>query len=160
GHPLAETALIVRGRNRHLLLAPGGLIERIPVGEPLYCWGPGPLYLPIGYRARPHLPEHARRALFPVDEHSAIVLLTDAALRFELDRREPVWMLWVGAAPTVDIELAPGTVDILETLGAADPGTPSIEPLKGSDQTPIRRRWRLLDLFRTKGKPSSATLDT
>ena len=105
GHPLADYALLVRGRNRHLVLAPGGVLDRLPLGEPLYCLGPGLLYVPVGFRMRPALPPSARKALFPTDPNTAIVVQPDAALRFRLAHREPVWALWAGQAPPITLEL-------------------------------------------------------
>jgi hypothetical protein len=39
GHPLAETAVVVPGRDRYLLLAPGGVADQIPVGRYLASVG-------------------------------------------------------------------------------------------------------------------------
>ncbi len=113
GHPLAEIAVVVRGRDRHLLLAPGGLLERLPVGEPLYCLGPGPLFLPVGYRTRPRLPPTARRALFGVADDIAVVALPARAVAFDLHAREPVWTLWAGPGPELDLQLPPEAVAAL-----------------------------------------------
>ncbi len=143
GRPLAETALVVRGRDRHLLLpprhggdrhlllAPGGLLERLPVGELLDCIGPGLIYVPLGYRLQPRLPERARRALFRPDATCAVVLQPDGVtLRFSIAAPEPVWSLWAGPPPRVDHQLsldAQGALTELEerlTPATPAPATP------------------------------------
>ncbi|HUC23599.1 MAG TPA: hypothetical protein VMA73_12900 [Streptosporangiaceae bacterium] len=107
GQPLAESAVLIRGRDRHLLTAPGGLLEQLPIGEPL-CWiGPGNLYLPLGYRLQPLLPAAARAALFPTDATTAVILLPGTALRYDLETRRPVWLLWAGPAPVVQYQVPP-----------------------------------------------------
>lgn len=146
GQPLADIALLVRGRDRHLLLtpptrgdrhlllAPGGLLERLPIGEPLYCLGPGLLYLPMGYRTQPLLPPSARSALFPTDANTAIVLQPDVALAFSLQGRQPVWTLWAGEAPPLDPQLPPSAHHTLAEVDrlVAPPTTPATT-------TPTRR---------------------
>lgn len=125
GEPLAESAVIVRGRDRHLLTAPGGLLEDLPVGEPLYCLGPGSLYLPLGYRFAPSLPPPAREELFPANGSTAIVVLPTAALLFDLRSRDPVWTLWAGGLPDVDVQVPePEATD----LRALDRPTTSAKP--------------------------------
>jgi hypothetical protein len=116
GEPLAETAVLIRGRDRHLLTAPGGLLEYLPVGEPLYCVGPGSLYLPLGYRLTPPLPPAARAELFPVNASAAIVLLSGSALRYDLTTRVPVWTLWAGAPPAVDDQVPDSVLADLRDL--------------------------------------------
>ncbi len=105
GEPIAETAILVPGRDRHLLTAPGGLLQELPVGEPLNCVGPGSLYVPLGYRTDPLLPATARGALFPTGPKTAVVLLPDEVLAFDLEKRCPVWRVWAGPAPHVDRQL-------------------------------------------------------
>jgi hypothetical protein len=116
GHPLAESAMIVRGRDRHLLLAPGGLLEELPVGEPLYCLGPGLFYLPLGRGTKPRVPTGARRELFDIGEHTPVVLMPDGRLRFDLKWSEPVWRLWVGPPPPIDDQLPDTTLRELEDI--------------------------------------------
>jgi hypothetical protein len=116
GEPLADIAMLVRGRDRHLLTAPGGLLEQLPVGEPLYWLGPGSLYLPLGYRMQPTLPAGARRELFPADAATAIVVLRQAALRYDLTAREPVWTLWAGPLPPVELQVPDSAVEALGDL--------------------------------------------
>lgn len=116
GHLLSESAQLVRGRDRHLLTAPGGVLEHLPVGEALYCVGPGPLYLPLGYGTRPRLPPSARRALFAADERTTVVVLPNATLQFSLDYREPVWALWVGPPPEINVQLPDDTVTALDEI--------------------------------------------
>ncbi|MGH3937567.1 MAG: hypothetical protein ACRDTG_02880 [Pseudonocardiaceae bacterium] len=124
GH-LADLAMLIRGRDRHLMVAPGSLLERLPIGEPLYRLGPGPLYLPLGYRTQPLLPPSARQALFGTDPNTAVVLQAETTLTFALDHREPVWALWAGAPPPVDRQLPP---DALAALTAADAQTTPVAP--------------------------------
>ncbi|MCA1672368.1 MAG: hypothetical protein LC799_09255, partial [Actinobacteria bacterium] len=144
GQPLADIALLVRGRDRHLLLAPGGLLERLPIGEPLYCLGPGLLYLPLGYRTQPLLPPSARSALFPTDTDTAIVLQPDVALAFSLQGRQPVWTLWAGEAPLLDPQLPPAAHDTLAEVDRlvaqpTTPATPTPTHRPGiTDRRPIR----------------------
>ncbi len=133
GHPLAETAFVVRGRDRHLLLAPGGLLERLPVGEPLYCLGPGPLFLPVGYRTRPRLPPSARRALFGAGDDIAVVALPDRAVAFDLRTRHPVWTLWAGPGPQLDLQLPP---EIEAALADVDAQVAPRPPEPGGDPVP------------------------
>lgn len=121
GHPLAETAMIVRGRDRHLLLAPGGLLEELPVGEPLYCLGPGLLYLPLGRGTKPRVPADARRELFGAGEQNPVVLMDGGRLRFDLKWSEPVWRLWVGALPPIDDQLPDETLRELEDIDRPPP---------------------------------------
>ncbi len=131
GHPLAEIAFVVRGRDRHLLLAPGGLLERLPVGEPLYCLGPGPLFLPVGYRTRPRLPPTARQALFGAVADIAVVALPDRAVAFDLRTRQPVWTLWAGSGPDLDLQLPPETAAALADVDAQvtpQPPEPALAP--------------------------------
>jgi hypothetical protein len=125
GEPLAESALVVQGRDRHLLTAPGGLLELLPVGEPLYCLGPGSLYLPLGYRLSPGLPAQARTELFPARDSNAIVVLPGTAMRFNLATRAPVWILWAGDLPTIDDQVPDAVAADLRALEA---DTTSIHP--------------------------------
>ena len=125
GEPLAESALLVRGRDRHLLTAPGGLLEQLPLGEPLYCLGPGSLYLPLGYRLTPGLPPQARAELFPARDSSAIIVLPRTALRFNLAICAPVWTLWIGELPTIDDQIPNAVAADLHGLDAQ---TTSIHP--------------------------------
>jgi hypothetical protein len=114
--PLAETAQLVIGRDRHLLTAPGGVLEDLSVGEPLYCIGPGQLFLPLGHRLRPQLPPMARRALFPADSGDAIVLTAGACYAFLLRTAVPVWHLWAGEPPEVDVQLPAGVERTLQLV--------------------------------------------
>ncbi|HEX2297711.1 MAG TPA: hypothetical protein VHH34_04200, partial [Pseudonocardiaceae bacterium] len=131
GRPLADLAMLARGRDQHLMLAPGGVLERLPLGEPLYRLGPGPLFLPVGTRTGPALPPTARAALFPTTPDTALVLLPDATRVFSLAHREPVWTLWAGPPPRVDPQLPPGArralieVDELTTPAAPQRRSPA-----------------------------------
>ncbi|WP_433372100.1 hypothetical protein ACQPZX_48785 [Actinoplanes sp. CA-142083] len=148
GHPLAESALIIRGRDRHLLVAPGGLLVNVGVGTPLTCLGPGPLYLPIGSALSPELPPAARQRLFLPDDRHIVVLADAAALHFPIERRQPVWELWAPAHPRVDLQVPRATADALAELtreqDAPRPGTPSIpqpRPFPSRPATPLDA-WR------------------
>jgi hypothetical protein len=120
-HPLADTAVIVPGRDLHLLLAAGGTLEDLAIGEALTCVGPGPLYVPLGRRLSPRLPPSARRQLFAPDEHHAVVVLDGQAVRFLLDHRRPVWTLWAGDGPAIDTQLPNRTIGTLLELASREP---------------------------------------
>ncbi len=140
GEPLAATAVLIRGRDRHLLTAPGGLLEQLPVGEPLYCIGPGQLYLQLGYRLRPHLPPAARRALFPTDASTAVILVSDAALRYDLTSRIPVWRLWAGPTPAVDYQVPGSAIADLQALDRElTPAEPAARQARPSGPSTLRR---------------------
>jgi hypothetical protein len=100
-HPLADIAELVAGTDHHLLLAAGGLLDELAVGQPLVCVGPGLLYLPTGHQLRPHVPPGARQRIFTPDGEHAVVVLGDRALRFPLSLRRPVWHLWANATPAI-----------------------------------------------------------
>ena len=144
GHPLSDSAQLVRGRDRHLLIAPGGVLEQLPVGESLYCLGPGLLYLPLGFGTRPRLPPSARRALFAASDGTAVVVLPTAVLQFSLDHREPVWTLWVGAPPEIDVQLPEATTAALGEIAASDSGRADADDVPDSSSTdgnPTNRTW-------------------
>ncbi|WP_344332991.1 hypothetical protein, partial [Kitasatospora putterlickiae] len=117
GHHLADRVHLVPGRDLVLLIAAGGLLERLPVGEALHCVGPGPLYLPLGRRIEPALPPTARRALLPADETRAIVLTDTATVAFDLSRRRPVWTLWAGEPPEIDWQVPEEVATVLRLTG-------------------------------------------
>nr|BFE75667.1 hypothetical protein GCM10020092_089680 [Actinoplanes digitatis] len=121
GHPVADLAEIVYGDTWHLVMAPGGLLETFPVGQPLTCIGPGLLYIGRGRRLSPELPPAARRRIFATDPEHAIVLLGDRGLRFRLGERRPVWSLWAVSGPPMETQL-PG--DTVAALAALDPQPP------------------------------------
>ncbi|MEO3855558.1 hypothetical protein ABGB08_11685 [Acrocarpospora sp. B8E8] len=139
GLPLAETAQLTLGRDRHLLTATGGVLEDLPVGEPLRCVGPGQLYLPLGFRLKPRLPPAARRALFPTDQGDAIVLTADACYAFLLRTAVPVWQLWAGEPPEVDMQLPP---EMERSLRLIDDGLTPPERTRRVDFLPGLRRPR------------------
>ncbi|MPY58420.1 hypothetical protein [Streptomyces spongiae] len=150
GRPLADSALLTAGRDRHLLTAPGGVLEQLPVGDPLYCLGPGNLFLPLGHRTQPLLPPTARTRLFPADPGTAVVLLADRTLVFDLTRRRPVWDLWAGPLPEVDVQL-PGEAEdglaAVADLVTPPPARPSPERRRVLDgvlrrDRSLPRTWR------------------
>ncbi|MBO3747489.1 hypothetical protein J5X84_15535 [Streptosporangiaceae bacterium NEAU-GS5] len=149
GHPLAEIASLVKGDGKCLLIAPGGVLERLPMGELLYCLGPGPLFVPLGFRLRPTLPTAARRTLFGVGPGAGVVLLPDSGLVFDLSGRQPVWRQWIGQMPEVDRSLSPESIAELEDLEPAarrrpqEPHPASGERSSGLLQFVRRRRERL-----------------
>ncbi len=139
-HPLAEIAVVVLGKDRHLVLAAGGVLEQLPVGEPLACVGPGPLYVPLGRRLSPRLPPSARQAMYEPDAQHAVVLTDRGGLRFSLDARRPVWKLWVGDPPPADLRLPAGSAAALRALDEADGAAPPVA-VRRSAQT-AARSWR------------------
>jgi hypothetical protein len=121
GERLADMAFLVRGAGRHLLSAPGGLLTELGVGEPLTWIGPGSIYVPVGYRLNPPVGPSARAALFQPEESAAQVILHDARLRYNLASREPVWTLWAGPLPALDLHLPDSvTADLHEVALAVD----------------------------------------
>ncbi|MBY8847820.1 hypothetical protein K7G98_03595 [Saccharothrix sp. MB29] len=129
GHPLAEIAIVVPGADRHLLTAPGGLLQNLGVGEPLACVGPGPLYVPLGRRLSPHLPSAARAELFRADEQTAVVVLDGRVLAFSLRLREPVWHQWVQGPPEIETQLP---AEVAAALSALDDVPPPMSQTWGS----------------------------
>ncbi len=131
GHPLAAQGWISYGRDRHLLFAAGGLLQRLPVGEPLYRVGPGALYLPVGYRLAPVLPPAARQELFAADGGRAVILLPDRGLDFDVSEasREPVWALWAGELPQIDWQVPVEVVVQLEAVEAEFRPEPAARPV-------------------------------
>jgi hypothetical protein len=107
GKPAAETAFLILGPGRHLLLAPGGLLSAVPFGLPLRRVGPGGLYIEEGQDFSPPLPEAARARAFPCRENEAVVVSRAGptgeiqAQRYALEQVLPVWTLWLGEAPPV-----------------------------------------------------------
>jgi FtsH ternary system domain X7 len=131
GRPLADAALLAPGRDHHLLVAPGGLLENLPIGEPLYRVGPGSLYLPLGRRIQPSLPPTARRALFDAGPDTAVVFAhSDRALVFDLTACRPVWALWAGPVPSFDLQVPPEAAEAVAEVErlTAPPPAPAQPP--------------------------------
>ncbi|HLX10922.1 MAG TPA: hypothetical protein VKY89_23940 [Thermoanaerobaculia bacterium] len=103
GRPAGERSFLLPGRERHLLLAPGGLPGVIPFGIPLVHAGPGGLFLELGLDFYPPLPEDARRQAFALGRsgETAVAVVQDGAFAFTVDSMVPTWALWVGEAPAV-----------------------------------------------------------
>ncbi|WP_326719927.1 hypothetical protein OHT59_10825 [Streptomyces sp. NBC_00243] len=138
GRPLADAALLTEGRDRYLLTAPGGVLEQLPVGTSLYCLGPGNLFLPLGHRTQPLLPPTARKRLFHADAATAIVLQPQAILVFDLTLRRPVWDIWAGPLPEVDLQLPAEAEDGLSAV--ADLASPHPGRTKPLEQRPVLDR--------------------
>jgi len=146
GHPLADSVQVVAGRDHCLLLAAGGLLERLPMGEPLHCTGPGPLYIPLGFRTEPRLPPSALEELFAPGAGRAVVLTTRAALVFDLEQRRPAWTLWLGPPPAIDLQLPEEAATVLRVVDerlAPKPKPAPAEPQRRQQQPPSGRRSRL-----------------
>lgn len=146
GTVLADRAELVLGRDRHLLTAPGGLLEELPVGEPLYCLGPGQLYLPLGYRLKPLLPVSARRARLAAVNGRGIVLTAVSTLVFDLSTGEPAWELWAGPLPEVDPQLPDGARADLARLDA------ELSPPDSAPRSVQAPRFRVPGFYRPEGR--------
>ena len=138
GRPLADAALLTEGRDRFLLTAPGGVLEQLPVGESLYCLGPGTLFLPLGHRTQPLLPPTARKRLFHADAATAVVLQPQSTLVFDLTLRRPVWDIWAGPLPEVDVQLPAEAADGLSAVADL------LTPARAKPPPPPRAQDRLL----------------
>jgi hypothetical protein len=126
GHPLADTATVILGAERHLLLAPGGLLDTFAVGQALTCIGPGLLYLPTGQRLIPEVPPSARRRLFKLDADHAVVVLDGHGLRFRLADQRPAWSLWAQLTLAI-VDQLPGD-SVRELLALEPPPAPAQPP--------------------------------
>lgn len=156
GHPLAESAVLVGGREHHLLLAPGGLLERLPLGESLYNWGPGQLYLPLGFTCTPDIPPSARRPLFRVDDGTAVVLTDRRLTRFNLEHRRPLWNLWLGQEIALEFDLPE---DSLAELRDVDEQATSAPPVLADPAAGLPRQAKPTpDDQRTEGSIIGAVL--
>ena len=133
GHPLAEVAMLVPGRDHFLLIAGGGIVDQIPLGRYLTAVGPGPIYVAHGWQTEPELPAAAWRSLFGMLGQRALVLEPDRTLAFDLSARRPVWELWAGEPPAVDDQLPDGAQAVLADLDAA---TASVPPPRTSPASP------------------------
>jgi FtsH ternary system domain X7 len=117
--PIAEMSFLLPGPGVHLLTAPGGLSGRIPFGIPLINVGPGALYLELGTTLYPHMPDSARQERFGLDGETAMVVLKNAAYRFDTTQLTPSWVLWVGDAPAVEQGLSAAGKRLLTQVSAA-----------------------------------------
>jgi hypothetical protein len=127
---LAETAHIVFGPGRHLLVAPPEALADVPVGTPVRRIGPGALFLESVAALSPQVPAAARQHLFAVDDVSIVVLARDTAVRLLLVDQRPAWSLWLGAMPVVAADISTAGREILGRFaaiapsGSAAPGAP------------------------------------
>ena len=132
GKPVAETAYLLLGPGRHLLLAPGGVLATLPFGLTLRRIGPGGIHLQEGHALFPPLPEAARRRAFPCGEGEILTLTSGntasglEVVRFCMDELTPVWALWLGEPVPVAMEvtgdLASGIHKIVAMLKPPEPG--------------------------------------
>ena len=137
GRPLAELAFVVHGGDRHLLIAPGGVRDRIPVGQYLVALSPAPsnAYVAHGWRTRPRLPAAAWHALYEGIRDRALVLEENRTLVFDLTTRRPVWELWAGDLPEFDEGVPDGVPDELARMDASDPVAAAV-PARGAPRRP------------------------
>jgi hypothetical protein len=128
----AETAYLLPGPGRHLLLAPGGLLEAMPFGVPLRRFEGEPLLLEEGQGFFPPLPAAARSALFGAGDGEVVVVTRGpagpgtsaaaggaggvAAARFALSAMVPVWQLWRAEPPPVATGVHGPAVERLQYL--------------------------------------------
>ena len=118
GRELSETAFLAFGPGWHLLLAPGGLTEAVPFGQPLWRIGPGALFLPLAHTFDPPLPASARAELYPPKETVAYAISKTGAFSFDLSNARPVWALWMGEPPKVQSGLSTRAQDLLKEVDA------------------------------------------
>lgn len=127
---VAETAFLLPGPERHLLLAPGGLLERVPFGIPLRRFGDQPLLLEQGQRFFPPLPEAAHSALFAAGPDELVVVArADAATlfvaRYALAGLHPAWQLWLAEPPPVATGISGAAARRLAALAERFPLPPA-----------------------------------
>jgi hypothetical protein len=157
GRPAAESAYLVLGPGRHLLLAPGGLLAGIPFGLPLALLGPGGLYLQQGLAFSPPLPETARARFFPTGDDALVAVSADPdpdtdshtgaaagghprADRFAAADALPVWTLWAGPPPAIAAGVDGTAAARLQALAAAlEPKAPE-QPKRKLRLPFVRRR--------------------
>jgi FtsH ternary system domain X7 len=159
-HPLAELAQLVPGRDQHLLMAPGGIIDRIPLGRALARVAPVPVYVAHGWRTAPRLPAAAWRELAAAMGNRAVVLEPNRALAFDLTLARPVWELWAGELPPFDYQLPEGAEAVLLDLDAASaarttalPPGPAERPEALPDSPQARRR-RWVERITGRARPA------
>ena len=115
---LAETAFIVCGSGRHLILEAGGLANRLPFGDPLWRPGPGALFVEVEHDFDPPLTTTAREHNFPPSGDVAYVMAADESYRFDLKAALPVWALWLDDAPKFAVNLSPDAQALLDMVKA------------------------------------------
>lgn len=148
GRPAGERSFLLPGRERHLLLAPGGLPGVIPFGIPLVHVGPGGLFVELGLDFHPPLPEDARRQAFDLGDGKVVAIVQGGAFGFDAERMAPAWVLWVGDAPEVRGGLSSRGEQLLARVSAAlrgpEPPPSLLKRLLGRDRRPAGDRDRLL----------------
>jgi hypothetical protein len=113
GRPVGETAFLLLGPGKHLLVALGGLPGIVPFGAPLKHLNPGGLFLEMGMSFYPPLPEAARQSTFELKDGQVVVIVAEGAYRFDTDNLVPAWTLWVGDAPPIQPDLSSQSKKIL-----------------------------------------------
>jgi hypothetical protein len=117
----AETAYLLPGPGRHLLLAPGGLLERVPFGVSL-CWiGQEPLLVEQGQRFHPPLPAAARARMFAAGAEEVVVVVRHGpdelfVARYALSALCPAWHLWLADPPPVAAGITGRAAERLQAL--------------------------------------------
>ena len=135
GRPVAESAYLIPGPGRYLLLAPGGLPAAMPFGLPLRRVGPGGLHIQEGRALFPPLPETARSRAFPCGEGEIVAVIGGngecglQAFRFGLSDLTPVWRLWLSEGPAV-------------AEGMSGAAAKRVRALAGKLQRPEPAAWR------------------
>jgi len=122
--PENDAIFLLPGFGKHLMTAPGGLPGQIPFGLPLTHFNPGGLFLETGLNFYPALPETARQQTFGLGDGQVVVLIKDAAYRFNTDNLIPAWALWVGKPPEITDGLAARSRKILAKIAQDLPDAP------------------------------------
>ncbi|NUP51869.1 MAG: hypothetical protein HOW97_31805 [Catenulispora sp.] len=122
---IAAEGLLLLGAGQHLLVEPGGLMDRMPIGRPMWRAGRAPVFVETGYSLHPPVPPGAHRRVFGLQHGHAVALWPGGAAAFDVVNAVPLWAAWLLAAPELD--LAPSTkasawLADLERLGALDQG--------------------------------------
>lgn len=144
----AETAYLLPGPGRHLLLAPGGLLDRLPFGIGLRQFGNEPLLVEQGQAFYPPLPAAARAAAFAAafaaDEGEVVAVARIAgglfAARYALSALQPVWRLWLAEPPPVTAGISgPAAQRLLALAKKIDQSRPKPD---SATKPPLLRRLR------------------
>ncbi|MCP4221172.1 MAG: hypothetical protein GY765_41465 [bacterium] len=118
GRPVGETAFLLLGQERHMLVSPGGLPEILPFGIPLIHLEPGGFFLEQGFDFYPALPETARKQTFQLEQGTVVAVVEEGAYRFDISHMVPAWTLWVGEPPEIKDGLSTRSKEILKRISA------------------------------------------